>query len=66
MICYLNVKVEVDGASKMLSFDEDGQIKNAKYDIVNFDAVNGYFKEVSHLEIQLLLFIYLFILYDIT
>ena len=49
----------------MLSFDEDGQIKNAKYDIVNFDAVNGYFKEVSHLEIQLLLFIYLFILYYI-
>ncbi|KAL5259719.1 hypothetical protein ACHWQZ_G009980 [Mnemiopsis leidyi] len=41
-------KVEVEGASKMLSFDEDGQIKNAKYDIVNFDAVNGYFKEVGY------------------
>ena len=43
-------QVEVEGASKMLSFDVDGQIKNAKYDIVNFDAVNGYFKEVSLLE----------------
>ena len=39
----------MNGASKMLSFDENGQVKNAKYDIVNFDAVNGYFKEVREI-----------------
>ena len=40
-------QVKVNGTSKMLSFDDQGEIKNAKYDIVNFVSGDGYFREVG-------------------
>eukprot|EP00116_Pleurobrachia_bachei_P007306 sb/3467568/ len=41
--------VVVNGSTKVLSFDDRGAVKNAKYDIVNFvvDDKNGFFNDVS-------------------
>ena len=50
----LIIQVKVNGTTKYLSFAEDGDVEHVKYEILNFDADNGYFKEV----ILLLFFIF--------
>ena len=51
-ICFIfQPQVVVNGSTKVLSFDDRGAVKNAKYDIVNFvvDDKNGFFNDVSYM-----------------
>ena len=51
-------QAKVNGTTKTMAFDQAGEIKNAKYDIVNFVADEGYFREVICVSlIELFIFI---------